>query len=108
MDLGPWYAVPRREIRAIPSSGRLKAILLYRMTRSRDQSQKHTTELSTLMRWTQTTILEEWPPVEMKECKIVSQGWQNFFLHPEAQYSSSPVASYPPFDFNTSILIERI
>lgn len=34
------------------SQRRLKAILLYRMTRSRDQSQKHTTELSGLIRTT--------------------------------------------------------
>lgn len=43
-----WYAVIYDRGGVVPSPARLKRILLYRMTRSRDQSQKHTTELSCL------------------------------------------------------------
>ena len=64
------------------SQRRLKAILLYRMTRSRAQSQKHTTELSELIRRIGRALDEEWPPVEKEECGTVSQGRRNHSQYP--------------------------
>lgn len=115
MQEDPWHAASTIVLtEAIPILvGRLKAILLYRMTRSRDQSQKHTTELSSLMRPTVRRLCpKEWPPVEIKECGIVSQEPRDFILPSPSIFFTLSIffyfsffiisSSHPPFLKNFS------